>query len=151
MTLGSPSSSKHKTASIYDIYDASEHSQLQPADMWNRGRILVRNNHVQHWLNGQLITEAKIGSEDWDQHLAESKFADVPGFGSNYFGRIMLTDHKDEVWYRNVFIREFTSHTASAGATASASHCSTATVASSRNACCCRPATSRRRLFRRRR
>lgn len=144
---------KHKTASIYDIYDAKEHALLQPADMWNRGRVLVKNDHVQHWLNGQLIAEAKIGSEDWDQHLAQSKFADVPGFGRNHFGRIMLTDHKDEVWYRNIFIREFPS------VSAQDVGCSDVVAASSRgnqsaasaSACCCQPTAARRRLFRRRR
>jgi hypothetical protein len=144
---------KHKTASIYDIYDAAEHSHLQPADMWNRGRILVRNSHVQHWLNGRLITEAKIGSQDWEEHLAESKFADVPGFANNYFGRIMLTDHKDEVWYRNIFIREFPGNSASevAASQVSSTQCPSPKAVSSPNACCCRPAASRRRLFRRRR
>ena len=137
---------KHKTASLYDIYEAKEHAYLRPADEFNRGRIVVRNNRIEHWLNGHLITEAEVGSDEWRERIAESKFSDVEGFGINQIGRIMITDHNDEVWYRNIFIRELSP--APTGSSASA-----ATLAR----CCCpttRPQASRRsrgllrRLFR---
>lgn len=96
----------HRTASIYDIYDAKEHSYLRPAGEFNRGRIVVRNQHLQHWLNGHLIAEAEVGSQLWRERIADSKFSDIEGFGANHFGRIMITDHQDEIWFRNIFIRE---------------------------------------------
>jgi hypothetical protein len=34
--------------------------------------------------------------------IAESKFSDVGDFGRNRTGRMMLTDHGSEVWYRNI-------------------------------------------------
>gem|GEM_PF-1973727 len=141
----------HKTASIYDIYDAKEHDVLRPADEWNRGRIVVQNNRIEHWLNGSLISEAEVGSEDWNEHLAKSKFADIPGFGVNTFGHIMLTDHNDEVWYRNLFIRELTiSNPATQIATAPAC----IPPMQVKSSCCCqpsqrRPARQRIGLFRR--
>lgn len=121
--------SNHKTASLYDIFDAKEHNHLRPADEFNRGRIVVRNNRIEHWLNGHLITEAHVGSEEWREHIAKSKFADVDGFGINHFGRIMITDHNDEVWYRNIFIREL-------GSSPSA-----AFVANAQTGCCCPTST----------
>ena len=96
---------KHKTASIYDIYETKPHSALLPTGEFNRGRIVVRGNRLEHWLNGHLVAEATVGSEQWHQRIAESKFSDVPGFGVVPVGRIMITDHKDEVWYRNIFVR----------------------------------------------
>lgn len=129
----------HKTASIYDIYDAKSHDYLRPADEFNRGRIVVHNNRIEHWLNGHLITEAEVGSADWQERIAKSKFADVEGFGLNHFGKIMLTDHKDEVWYRNIFIRELQPTTIGG---------STTTVGSLvQSPCCCPSPVSRRRLF----
>jgi hypothetical protein len=100
-------SPNHKTGAIYDIVAVREHDVLRPAGEFNRGRIVVSGNHIEHWLNGQLVAETQVGSKDWDERIAQSKFADVAGFGRNQFGRIMLTDHNDEVWYRNVFIREW--------------------------------------------
>lgn len=98
----------HKTASLYDIYDARSHDLLRPAGEFNRGRIVVKQERIQHWLNGHLIAEAIVGSPEWDERIAKSKFADVVGFGRNPLGKIMITDHNDEVWYRNIFIRDLT-------------------------------------------
>lgn len=133
----------HKTASIYDVYDAADHSMLNPADVFNRGRILVQNNRIEHWLNGKLITSAEVGSETWTEKIANSKFADVPGFGATPIGRIMLTDHKDEVWYRNIFIRDLgTSYESLANAT---------TMAAAQPRACCCPTTTQSQTARRRR
>ena len=38
--------------------------------------------------------------------LAASKFKNAAGFGDKIKGHIMLTDHGDEAWFRNVKIRE---------------------------------------------
>ena len=96
---------RYRTASLYDIYAPREHGVLRPAGEFNRGRILVHNNRIEHWLNGHLVTEALVGSKAWNERISKSKFHDVEGFGVVPTGRIMLTDHNDEVWYRNVFIR----------------------------------------------
>lgn len=96
---------KHKTASLYDIYEPIEHQLFRPEGEFNRSRILVQGNHIQHWLNGHLVNEALVGSEEWNERLAKSKFHDVEGFGVIPTGHIMITDHSDEVWYRNMFIR----------------------------------------------
>jgi hypothetical protein len=71
---------------------------------YNTSRIVVRGDQIKHWLNGRLIVSATVGSPEWDKRIASSKFSDVPGFGRNRFGRIMLTDHGSEVWYRNFTI-----------------------------------------------
>ena len=92
------------TGSLYDIYEPAANKPLNPAGHFNRSLVVVRGNHVEHWLNGTLIVQAEVGSDEWRRRVAESKFADVPGFGENRRGRIMLTDHGSEVWYRNVFL-----------------------------------------------
>ncbi|MDG2385490.1 MAG: DUF1080 domain-containing protein [Pirellulaceae bacterium] len=99
---------KQKTASLYDVYDPQFSGNLHPYGQFNQGRIVVCGNRIEHWLNGQLVTRACVGSAEWNARIAKSKFADVDGFGKNKWGRIMLTDHNSQIEFRNVFIREST-------------------------------------------
>ena len=62
-------------------------------------------------LNEDLILSVRVGSPDWDAKKARSKFAKARGFGENRNGKIMLTDHGDEVWYRNVKVLELNKKT----------------------------------------
>ncbi len=95
---------KGLTASIYDLYAPVDDRPLHPAGQFNSGAIVVRGQHIEHWLNGRLVAQADIGSDDWLAHKAASKFRDVAGFGENSRGHIMLTDHRSEVWYRNIVL-----------------------------------------------
>lgn len=79
---------------------------VRPAGEWNQARIVVRGDSVEHWLNGTLVVEYELGSEDWQRRVAESKFADLPLYGQARSGHIGLQDHGDPVWFRNVRVRE---------------------------------------------
>ncbi|QDT72757.1 3-keto-disaccharide hydrolase [Lacipirellula limnantheis] len=93
--------------SLYALYPPTE-NVLKPAGEWNRSRIVVEGNHVQHFLNGTKVVDTEIGSDDWNQKLAASKFATWPKFGKNAKGHVVLQDHGDEVWYRNMRIKDST-------------------------------------------
>lgn len=94
-----------RAGALYGIYPAPDPSPVKPAGEWNEARIILKGNHVEHWLNGQKIVEAEIGSEDWNDRLAKSKFATWPRFAKETEGHIALQDHGDEVWYRNIRIK----------------------------------------------
>jgi hypothetical protein len=68
--------------------------------------VLVQGRRVEHWLNGAKVLEYELESDAVKSALAASKFKNAPGFGSKIKGHIMLTDHQDECWFRNVKIRE---------------------------------------------
>jgi hypothetical protein len=91
----------HTTASIYDIKEPVADKALQPAGEWNTSRIVVRGGKIQHWLNGALACEADTTSPEWKERIAASKFKNKEGFAPGK-GRIMLTDHQDETWFRNL-------------------------------------------------
>ena len=106
---GTPSS-KGSTGSIYALYEPNEKKTLKPMGEFNSSRIVVHGNYIEHWLNGELIASAKVGDDEWDQRVAGSKFSDAEGFSRNRFGRIMLTDHGAEVWYRNFKLKPATNN-----------------------------------------
>ena len=91
-------------ASLYDLKAAVVDKVAKPAMEWNSGRIVAKGSILQHWLNGQLVMEVDQESEDWKKRLGASKYKKTPDFGSKA-GRILLQDHSDKVWYRNVMIR----------------------------------------------
>jgi hypothetical protein len=93
---------KTSTASLYDVYPPGAGKYLKPVGEYNQSRIVVCGHRLEHWLNGEMVLEAWVGSWEWYERIGESKFSDVYGFGQNRFGKIMLTDHHSEVWYRNL-------------------------------------------------
>jgi hypothetical protein len=94
------------TASLYDLYEPGPARILNPPGQFNSSRIVVQGNRIEHWLNGSLVVQACVGSDEWFRRMAKSKFADIPSFGQNRSGKIMLTDHNSEVWYRNLQLTE---------------------------------------------
>ena len=91
-------------ASLYDLIPA-QHTKPAPIGEWNHARILVRKAHVEHWLNGAKVLEYERGGKKFLAHKAESKFKDLPGFGEAEKGHILLQDHGNQVFFRNVKIR----------------------------------------------
>jgi hypothetical protein len=96
----------YQTAAFYDVLPPAADKPLRPPGEWNSSRLLVRGNHVEHWLNGQKVLTYELGSEAVKAGIARSKFKAEPGFGDKIAGHIMLTYHQDECWFRNLKIRE---------------------------------------------
>ncbi len=98
----------HQTASFYDVLPPSpeKDKMLKPAGEWNLSRLVVRGTHVEHWLNGAQVLAYETGSDAVKNGIAKSKFKNAPGFGDKIRGHVLLTDHKDECWFRNIKIRE---------------------------------------------
>jgi 3-keto-disaccharide hydrolase len=91
-------------ASDYALYP-TDSSVVKPAGQWNATRIVVDGNHVEHWLNGVKVVDYQLGSPDWTERVAHSKFAPHPRYGKNTTGYIGLQDHGGWVAYRNIKIR----------------------------------------------
>ena len=79
----------------------------EPVGLFNRVRILADGDHIEYWRNGVKIGEYTLGSEEWQERVANSKFASMPKYGRVAKGHIALQDHGDTVWYRNIKIRPF--------------------------------------------
>lgn len=96
-----------QTGSIYDLYEPIQGTKAHAAGEWNAAKIVVKDNRIEHWINGVKIVEATVGDAEWERRIAISKFNDVENFSKNPKGRIMLTDHGSEAWYRNMKFEEF--------------------------------------------
>ncbi len=90
--------------SCYALY-APAFDATYPPGAFNTVRITVMNNDVQFMLNGVEQARFTIGSEDWNQRIAASKFAGMPMFAKPDRGHIAIQDHGDRVWFRNIRIR----------------------------------------------
>lgn len=93
------------TGSAYLLY-APVGKKLNPAGEWNTGRIIVKGKYAEHWLNGVKITSYTRDTEDFNKKVSSTKFKDYPAYAKADSGHIMLTDHGDQVFFRNIKIKK---------------------------------------------
>lgn len=94
----------HQAGALYDLLPASG-KILKPAGEYNASRIVFRGAHGEHWLNGVKVLEFDLGSTDMDERLSRSKYRIYPEFGTKRRGHIVLQDHTDAAWFRNIKLR----------------------------------------------
>ncbi len=95
----------HRSGSLYDMIAAPASAQ-KPAGQWNQLRIRLQQQQLTVWQNQQQTADIQINGPEWQQLLANSKFANWPGFAKAGRGHIGLQDHGDQVWFKNIKIRE---------------------------------------------
>ena len=95
---------KTSAGANYALY-APVPNVVRPAGEWNRVRIVVDGDLVSHWLNDVQVVTYRLWSNDWEARVAASKFGHMPDYGRARVGHIVLQDHGDPVWYRNIKIR----------------------------------------------
>jgi hypothetical protein len=101
---GGPKAGLGTTASFYAVVPAPATKKLNSPGEWNESRILVRGNHVEHWLNGEKVLDYELGSDAVKEAVARSKFRSTPGFGTRIKGHLLLQDHGGEACFRNIKI-----------------------------------------------
>lgn len=89
--------------SIYAVYPPAR-KVVKAAGEWNTTKIVAKGSKIEHWLNGEKVCEAEIGSEDWNARVAKSKWAKVATYGKEPKGKIDLQDHGDKVEFKNIKI-----------------------------------------------
>ncbi len=94
-----------KAGSLYDLIPAKPQNS-KPWGEWNEAEIMVYRGTVIHKQNGEVVLEYHLGTDDWNNLLKNSKFSEYEDFGKYREGYISLQDHGDNVWFRNIKIKE---------------------------------------------
>ena len=96
------------TGANYDINPPSDLTAVKPPGEWNKGRIVVNNNHIEHFINGKKVVDYVYGDDNWKAMVSKSKYADWPYAMPHAKGKIALQSHniKEKVWFRNIRVKE---------------------------------------------
>ena len=80
----------------------------KPAGQWNHLKVVIAPNQCFHEMNGVRYVEYVLGSDDFKQRVARSKFGSMPHFAKAGKGAIALQGDHGQVAFRNIKIRPIT-------------------------------------------
>lgn len=98
--------------SLYDLIRAENTNNargknFKGVNKWNNARIVVKNGHVEHWLNQVKVVEFDRFTQIFRSLVEKSKYEKWEDFGQIPEGLILLQDHGDKVSFKSIKVREF--------------------------------------------
>jgi hypothetical protein len=96
-----------KAGSLYDLIPANPQN-TKPAGEWNQVEIISYKGTIIHKMNGKTVVEYHLWTPAWEEMVAGSKFPELNATWADVAseGYIGLQDHGDDVWFRNIKIKE---------------------------------------------
>jgi len=99
----------HRTGALYSFIPADKQAE-KPIGEWNTSRLVLKGDHFEHWLNGVKVLEGSL-KDPRVREGAEKRWASAPIIRDELInakptGSIALQHHGDEVWFRNIKIKE---------------------------------------------
>lgn len=89
---------------LYDLIPPSVQN-TRPAGEWNTVEVILEYPHLTIRQNDEDAVHTQLGTPEWDEMVDQSKFP-LELFGKQEPGYIGVQDHGDEVWFRNIKIKE---------------------------------------------
>jgi len=77
----------------------------KPAGEWNHVRLVISPERCVHEINGVTYFEYVLGSEDFNNRVAKSKFGKMPRFAKSPAGYIALQGDHGQISFRNIKVR----------------------------------------------
>lgn len=103
----------HTSGALYDLIppenltEANNNNKRYKQGQFNRARIVVKDNLVEHWLNDIKIVEYDRQSQLFRALVSHSQFQEAIAFGTAQRGQIVLQNQDGLVAFKNIKIREF--------------------------------------------
>jgi hypothetical protein len=102
---GSPygENARQAAASLFFCMAPSKDA-TRPVGEWNTARIRCKGTVIEHWLNGERVISFDYADPKWEWYvqLLAARGGDLTGRK----GQILLQDHGQEVWFKNLRWRE---------------------------------------------
>lgn len=102
---------KERSGDIFDmISDPVE--WVKPAGQWNRFEIIADHGHLQLFQNSHMVIDTQLWDTHWQDLIAGTKFAHMPGYSRYHSGHISLqgTEPKGKpgvkLVFRNIKIKQ---------------------------------------------
>lgn len=97
----------NRAGSLYGLLPPSK-IVSKPAGEWNHFLVHIDHKNNKGFLkfNDEKVVEFPVNGPEWEALIANSHFADWPGFGKATSGKICLQEYGGKVAFRNIKIRE---------------------------------------------
>lgn len=98
-----------QTGALYSMIPASQKA-AKPAGEWNSSKLVVKGQHVEHWLNGVKVLDASL-EDPRVKEAAAKRWGPAPEVRDALSnprpeGSISLQHHGNLVWFKNIKVRE---------------------------------------------
>jgi len=96
---------KHRAGDLYDLIACAKET-VKAVGEWNEAEIILNKGMLTLKLNGSVVVATTLWDDNWKKLVAGSKFVHMPDFATFHRGRIALQDHGNDVWFRNIRIKQ---------------------------------------------
>jgi hypothetical protein len=97
-----------RSGALYGMIPPAEDKKLEEPGQWNKGKIIVQGNHVEHWLNDAKVLEYELGSPALLKAITASGVKGGPLLGRKFKTALVILDEGEEVEFRNLRVRSLT-------------------------------------------
>jgi len=99
----------HQSGSLYDIFPPVKNA-TRPVGEFNHSRLVVKGDHIEHWLNGEKVVDGSLKAPEVAKASAARWGTESPVYRMlveqpKKACQISLQNHNDEAWFKNLKIR----------------------------------------------
>ena len=100
----------HQAGAVYDMFAPSK-DMTRPVGQFNHSRLVVKGDHVEHWLNGEKVVDASLDAPEVARGTAARWGAGSPVCEllvkhPRKACQISLQNHSSDAWFKNIKVRE---------------------------------------------
>ncbi|MEO8597148.1 MAG: DUF1080 domain-containing protein [Candidatus Solibacter sp.] len=100
----------HQSGALYDMIPPSKDA-TRPVGEFNQSRLVVKGDHVEHWLNGEKVVDGSLNDPGVAQGTASRWGTESPVYEmlvkhAKKMCPVSLQNHGEIAWFRNVKIRK---------------------------------------------